>query len=707
MVIALLRALPRPLLSLASRVMNRVANRSSLRAALSSAYFIQMALAIGLSAGLARRAIDRTGLHLARQQQASIAAQVSDRVVDNVQRIQALERAARDALTLDLWSDVPGLERWLWQTARARGSEAIAVRNRQGLTVKVLRQSDGGFVSVARATPASLPVVHRLSDSGDRLEPIALSTVERFDAIDRVFDSDAATTSFVPPVIRFQIPTGTSGTVASVVEIVSADRLEHLLDRLYVGDRGLVAVVDRAGQPISSSAFDLEGEAALEPDSAEREARKLRQAIAALQTEGENTSATDTTLATIDTPRQGYMRLDGWRYQVALTPVELSERQKLWVVSALAERDFGRVGHRDVIGFVAIGLVATFVVGAIGLLKVRTTIRAIAKLEAAIDALGERRWSQVDLNTRPPEFRHVNASVARAARRLRDVYTKLYDRNAILEKNARFKTWLFDDSVQRLSSLQTRLDSQDADCGTVTKTTRQTLSLLENAAELNQLQLESPALPLQPVSLDRCIEAAIARHRDDLETHQIELVRQDVPMPVFVCAESRKLERVLDELLENAIQFSHDGSTIAISTALAVSAVRSSYHDLPEASVSIADNGTGIDPQEQHKLFQPFVRISHHDRDRCGYGLGLAIAERMMAAMGGRLEVYSEGRDRGTIARLTLPVASRNGTTPMGDWDALPRDPESSPTASDESTADPQTSDPQTSDRFQDPSTTS
>ncbi len=676
-----------------SRPLRAFARRASLRAALSSAYCLQIALAIGLSAGLGWRAIDRAGLHLAHQQQASIAARVRDRLERDMREVRQLERAAQDAFALGLWSERAGLESWLWQQARARESLAIGVRDRQGRVIKIVRQNDTRPIGIERASPTAPAVAYRLGDDGQRLEAIPLSAVERATLGEELFDNLGQQEASLP-IVRFPLPDGPgSATAASVLlaAVLPTDDLERLLERIHVGERGMVAVVDGDGQPLASSIAsetlsDFASEAGGSGGSAEsagsaestrpdptrttaaiaESSDKLERAIAALRTGG-------TQLPT--RPERTELRLDGVRYQVAIAPVELSASQTLWVVTALADRDFARVGVRDVIVTLAIVVAATLAIGAVDFLKVRMTQRAIANLQAAIDALADRDWLKVELSDRPSEFRPVRASLLRAAQHLKADFQKLRERNTALEKNERFKTWLFDDSVQRLSSLQ----DSDADCRTLTKTTRQTLSLLENAAELNQLQLASPSLPLQSVSLGTCLDRAIDRHLEDLRARDIQLVRHDAPAPTFVCAEPRKLERVLHELLENAIQFSNDGGTVAISTAIAISAVRSSYHDLPEVSVSIADNGTGIDLQEQHKLFQPFARIARHDNDRCGYGLGLAIAERTVAAMGGRLEIRSEGRDRGTVARVTLPVASANGTIPADGWDETQPKPAASP----------------------------
>jgi signal transduction histidine kinase len=657
------RFLPRSLLQLA--------NRASLRAALSTSYLLQIAIVIGLTAGLAWRTIDRTGLYLTRQQQESITQRVSDRLKEDQQQVLELKQLASDAIALNLWSDAGSLERWLWQQMRAQGATAIGLRNPQGRSLAILRQTDGTLISIERLEPEAPPAAYRLDDNGERLDAIALSDLKQVMLYGALFETSEKT---VLPIVQFPLfnpNVKDQNRRPSLLAIaLPTEAIDNLLYQLYLGQHGLVAILDRYGQPLASSADRLNATAepgssrdalAVNPDNL----RILERIITPLRD-------LDGTLRAVDQPQQYAMKLDGRRYQVAISPVELQPDRPLWIVSAIADRDFGHVGHRDAIGFVAISALAALVVGGVNLLKVRTTTRAIDRLKAAIDALGQQRWSSTSLSNQPPEFRAVNASVARAAQGLQATITDLQDRNTQLQESDQFKTMLFDDSMQKLSpSLQAIVSGDDTDCRLLTKTARQTLSLLANAAELSHLQADRLDLTLQPVDLSSCLAQAIAQHQPEIATRDIQIECHDDLTTLFVCADPHRLEWVFHELIENALQFSHNGSTIVISMTITVSAVRSTYHDLPEVSISITDFGAGIDPREQHNLFQPFARMTHHHPDRCGYGLGLAIAHQIISMMGGRLELESQGIDCGTTARVTLPVASPNSSSQPTDWNVI------------------------------------
>jgi len=58
--------------------------------------------------------------------------------------------------------------------------------------------------------------------------------------------------------------------------------------------------------------------------------------------------------------------------------------------------------------------------------------------------------------------------------------------------------------------------------------------------------------------------------------------------------------------------------------------------------ITVADTGPGIAPAHQQEIFEEYVRVAHGDSRAEGYGLGLAIARRLVQAAGGKIWVESE-----------------------------------------------------------------
>jgi PAS domain S-box-containing protein len=121
-------------------------------------------------------------------------------------------------------------------------------------------------------------------------------------------------------------------------------------------------------------------------------------------------------------------------------------------------------------------------------------------------------------------------------------------------------------------------------------------------------------------------------------------LRVTAPPGLRVRTERVKLERILLNLLDNAIKFTETGSVHV--------EVQQSGRDV---RVHVVDTGVGIAPGHQRRLFEEFYQVGNRERDRRkGFGLGLAVAHRLAAQLGGGLAVESEP-GRGSRFTVSLP----------------------------------------------------
>jgi signal transduction histidine kinase len=115
-----------------------------------------------------------------------------------------------------------------------------------------------------------------------------------------------------------------------------------------------------------------------------------------------------------------------------------------------------------------------------------------------------------------------------------------------------------------------------------------------------------------------------------------------------VYADADLLERVLTNLVSNAIKFSPAGTTVVIGAAAAGA----------DVLLFVDDEGPGIDPADAGRLFRPFSRVGEQEYDRStGTGLGLAISRAIVEQHDGR--VWAERRPaRGTRFAVRLPACA-------------------------------------------------
>ncbi|HEX9374326.1 MAG TPA: ATP-binding protein, partial [Roseiflexaceae bacterium] len=115
-----------------------------------------------------------------------------------------------------------------------------------------------------------------------------------------------------------------------------------------------------------------------------------------------------------------------------------------------------------------------------------------------------------------------------------------------------------------------------------------------------------------------------------------------------VHADYERTRQVLENLVSNAVKYSPDGGVIRIA----------GRADGDHAIVSVSDQGIGIAPEEQGKLFRRFYRADNRlRRETQGAGLGLFLARAIVEAQGGRIWVESQS-GRGSRFSFTLPLAT-------------------------------------------------
>ncbi|MBU0984244.1 MAG: PAS domain-containing protein [candidate division Zixibacteria bacterium] len=166
-----------------------------------------------------------------------------------------------------------------------------------------------------------------------------------------------------------------------------------------------------------------------------------------------------------------------------------------------------------------------------------------------------------------------------------------------------------------------------------------TLSRLENDAEHDRLELRRGSVrAVLTAAVQACSSAAAARNIT-LET--------DCPGDLEVPMNSLRLEQAVVNLIDNAIKYSDEGSSVWIEAG----------RDDERLYIAVRDRGIGIDRKHHPRLFERFYRVDRaRSREHGGTGLGLAIVKHIMLAHRGSVEVES-AVDQGSTFRLTIPVS--------------------------------------------------
>ena len=187
------------------------------------------------------------------------------------------------------------------------------------------------------------------------------------------------------------------------------------------------------------------------------------------------------------------------------------------------------------------------------------------------------------------------------------------------------------------------LEETAEQCSTLNALVNQLLLL----AETDGRHLEASTTT---VRLDELAQKTISMFQGVAEQYQIDLTAD--LLPVTICGHSHHIRPVLNNLVDNALKYSNPRDSVHIKVGI-------DPENPNMALLEIRDSGTGISPEDLPKLFDRFYRTDQaraKDGRRSGTGLGLPIAQSIIEAHGGTIQVDSS-LGRGTRIEVRLPIA--------------------------------------------------
>lgn len=210
------------------------------------------------------------------------------------------------------------------------------------------------------------------------------------------------------------------------------------------------------------------------------------------------------------------------------------------------------------------------------------------------------------------------------------------------------------------------------------------LDIINDLLDIQKILRKQIRLSLQTTDLAAIVREVIEMQQIEIRRKNLGLNTPDLSQPLWVRADPARLRQVLLNVTANATKFTDQGSiTIDIrfrrDPAPLLIELKAVSDEEPLSApvmvdwvvVSVQDTGIGVAPDQIHKLFRPFgMADGSTTRKFEGTGLGLFISRNLLERMGGTIDLYSEGLNRGTTVELALPLLESPETFAVQPADA-------------------------------------
>ncbi len=199
-----------------------------------------------------------------------------------------------------------------------------------------------------------------------------------------------------------------------------------------------------------------------------------------------------------------------------------------------------------------------------------------------------------------------------------------------------------------LQVLELRAPSSSRELGIVTRQSRQLARIVDDLLDVARVTSGKIALHRVIVDLSSLVTKALEALQPQAVKNGVTLASTVPRDGLLVMGDPVRLEQVLANLVGNALKYTPPRGHVWVELQNAGAA----------AVLRVRDDGTGIAPDQLHRVFETFAQVDTTlDRSRGGLGLGLTVARSLVAMHGGTIEAFSEGVGRGSEFVVRLPTA--------------------------------------------------
>ena len=372
-------------------------------------------------------------------------------------------------------------------------------------------------------------------------------------------------------------------------------------------------------------------------------------------------------------------------YVAIPSPID-RDNDKVWVVLAITPIDFalsGLIEVQKVLIILILFLLGASIIASIFLARdLAIPLKKLRDYAITVNDLNAPSKVPQDLKIR--EFNQLAVSLQKMVERL----NRWADKIEVASKEAQVANQLKSEFLANIShELRTPLNGiigslqiiYDGFCDTreeeiqflkqANDSAIHLLRIIDDILDIRKIDARNLYMTFENINIIKLLEETVDIFRYDLEQKSLVFKLNTSEEKIIVYVDKKELQKVFENVISNAIKFTEKGNidvsicrkyNQCIFSENQNNLVNAHTHKVNQVLVTIQDTGIGIDPEEQDKLFQPFVMVDGtKTRKFGGNGLGLAMARGLVEMMNGNIHLYSEGIGRGTTVYITIPIQER------------------------------------------------
>jgi len=293
------------------------------------------------------------------------------------------------------------------------------------------------------------------------------------------------------------------------------------------------------------------------------------------------------------------------------------------------EHDFATIGQR------------------IMLLNARQIQRVLGKeriILLAIEDITERREIENGLEKAHEELKELATELKRAARVKSEFLANMsHELRTPLNSINGFSEVLYDETFGPLNEKQRQYVNNVLTSG------KHLLLLINQILDMAKVEAGKMKLALSSLPMKSLLNEIPMLVADMVSKKKLEMLLEIADDLPNIEGDELKVKEIIYNLLSNAVKFTPEGGKIGMRAKRADS----------EIEIVVWDTGVGIAPENMGKIFEGFFRVdTPYSRVTEGTGLGLPLSKKLVELHGGKFSVESEGLNKGTEVRFTLPIIS-------------------------------------------------